>query len=53
MRGQHFIHLYHTILLQDSQDLLSGQESDLRNTVLVSQGDTDLRRSQTYEITRE
>jgi len=36
-----------TVLLQDSEDLSSGQESDLRDTVLISQGDTDLTGSQT------
>lgn len=36
-----------TVLLQDSEDLSTSQESDLRNTVLVSQGDTDLAGSQT------
>jgi len=37
-----------TVLLQDSEDLSSGQESDLRDTVLISQGDTDLTGSQTF-----
>jgi len=36
-----------TVLLQDSQDLLSGEESDLRDTVLISEGDTNLTGSQT------
>lgn len=31
-----------TVLLKDSEDLSAGQESDLGDTVLISQGDTDL-----------
>ena len=31
-----------TIFLEDSEDLLSGQKGNQRNTVLISQGDTNL-----------
>lgn len=37
-----------TVLLEDSEDLLTSQESDLGDTVLISEDDTDLRRSKTY-----
>jgi len=36
-----------TVLLEDSEDLSTSQESDLGNTVKISQGDTDLRRRKT------
>ena len=36
-----------TVLLEDSEDLSTSQESDLWDTVLISQGDTDLRWGQT------
>jgi hypothetical protein len=32
-----------TVLLQDSEDLVSGDSLNLRNTVVVSEDDTDLR----------
>ena len=32
-----------TVLLQDSEDLVSGDSLNLRNTVVVSKDDTDLR----------
>jgi hypothetical protein len=43
----HDITYFLTILLQDSQDLSTSQESDLGNTVLISQGNTNLTGSQT------
>lgn len=39
-----------SVLLEDSQDLLSGDESHLRNTVVISEEDTDLRWGQTYSV---
>lgn len=36
-----------TVSLQDSEDLVSGNEFDLGNTVRVSEDDTDLRRRKT------
>lgn len=37
-----------SLLLEDSQDLLASDESDLRDTVLISQSDTDLRRGHSF-----
>jgi len=37
-----------TVLLEDSEDLSAGQESDLRDTVEISQGNTDLGGGQTF-----
>lgn len=41
-----------SVLLEDSENLLSGDESDLRNTVVISEEDTDLRWGHTYSVNR-
>ena len=39
--------LKRTVGFQDTKDFVSGDKTDLRNTVCVTEGDTDLGRSQT------
>ena len=36
-----------TLRLEDTEDLVSGHKTDLGNTVRVTEGNTDLRRSKT------
>ena len=42
--GASFVIMISTILLQQSDDLLTGQELDTGDSFSVSDGDTDLRR---------
>ena len=37
-----------TVLLEDSEDLLTSEESNLRDSVLISKDNTNLRRGETY-----